>query len=1131
MKKVISVLLSILIVMSVVTVPVSAESITATKEDNASFVEMANDAVDFFMHLINSIHDLVGGILSIFNKKCPFCGDIHKKDIDNVDENVTIDDSVFLFNEETSKYYIFEKVEKVSGTVADAENVECITFTVSDINGNLIDSGNISVAEIWSTSDIGFFIGENILVVSAEYKSGSVVVDTINIDCYIDSYMNDLVIDTVTDTDGDMVVDYLEINYTNTDINNADTDSDGLTDYQEIVILRYDPLNKDTDKDGIEDAYEDCDNDGLTNIFEIENNLDPKFDDTDLDELSDGVEINVYNTDALNKDTDCDTVSDGDEIAIGSDPLISENSFTAHTSFGTLSEESPVAVEVDTNLSASQVGTLKIAPVTVADNGHFSPSIPGYLGNGFEITVDGNVTNATLTFNYDPSFGEPDENFQPRIYYFNEEDKTFEELPNQTVGNGKVSADIPHFSQYILLNKIEFDKVWNEEIKKPITDSEGYATNIDVSFVIDVSGSMSGSRLTTAKTALNSFIDALGEKDRAALIKFSEYSSVLSELTTDKTSLKNKVSSLSATGLTSMYRGFQSALDLLSDVNNTYGYKMIVLLSDGKDEPSTSYNSKYAPLVETAIANDIVVYTIGVGSGIDVSVLTKIANNTGGSYYHASSSSEIINVFDDLQSSTVDITTDTNNDGISDYYTQLLYEGKIALSNGSLEFRGIDLNYDNNGNLCDDFDGDGLKNGQELIVKETSNGVCIVMNSDPITEYSDSDIWPDNYEYTSGSDPMVPSYPAPQINYVLDDSNFTYIQVLNNEDSTIDSIARNMWSTITFNWSHEDEALRLIAGFAKEYADVSNIKDLAESVKKDLATQVCSQAIAFLNSLNDDVASPSIQIADTIIGIKQAASAARRTNVNANWFGTLKAWLGQFNYLGKTKFYTKVGDAGKYATAGFTIVSEALDLYDICNTYSILAATSDAFMKMEEMLTYVKNNDAQKERYVGKAAATALATISDEYNKFLSSEAWEITVATSENLASMAVSLLSAANPFVAAVNLLVFVIDIALPITEIGEGVYSLYVVDEISNACIALFDYESASSAYYDIDNTEIKYIDWLIFARMHGGKFAKLITSKQHYWGMFNDKEIRQQYADAINRENSTLEQCFTTIQKCN
>ena len=78
------------------------------------------------------------------------------------------------------------------------------------------------------------------------------------------------------------------------------------------------------------------------------------------------------------------------------------------------------------------------------------------------IILDGSFDEATLVFSYDESLGKVSDQFQPRIYYFDEENKMFEELANQTVEDGKVTAVTTHFSTYVLLNKVEFDKVFKE---------------------------------------------------------------------------------------------------------------------------------------------------------------------------------------------------------------------------------------------------------------------------------------------------------------------------------------------------------------------------------------------------------------------------------------------------------------------------------------------------------------------------------------------------------------------------------------------------------------------------------------------------------------------------------------------
>lgn len=101
----------------------------------------------------------------------------------------------------------------------------------------------------------------------------------------------------------------------------SDTDGDGLTDYVEIYQSETDPCVKDTDGNGIEDGNEDSDEDGLTNLEEIQYGTDLGKSDTDGDGLKDGEEKNKYNTNPTKYDTDEDGISDGNEVLLGLNPL------------------------------------------------------------------------------------------------------------------------------------------------------------------------------------------------------------------------------------------------------------------------------------------------------------------------------------------------------------------------------------------------------------------------------------------------------------------------------------------------------------------------------------------------------------------------------------------------------------------------------------------------------------------------------------------------------------------------------------------------------------------------------------------------------------------------------------------
>ena len=114
------------------------------------------------------------------------------------------------------------------------------------------------------------------------------------------------------DSDGDGISDSMEDRYDFLDAedpNDAalDQDDDGLSNLQEVDL-------------GSDLEEQDTDNDGIIDGDEVAAKTSPIDADTDNDQLNDGDEI-VAGTDPLNPDTDGDKISDGIEIENNSDPL------------------------------------------------------------------------------------------------------------------------------------------------------------------------------------------------------------------------------------------------------------------------------------------------------------------------------------------------------------------------------------------------------------------------------------------------------------------------------------------------------------------------------------------------------------------------------------------------------------------------------------------------------------------------------------------------------------------------------------------------------------------------------------------------------------------------------------------
>ena len=108
----------------------------------------------------------------------------------------------------------------------------------------------------------------------------------------------------------------------------------------------------------------------------------------------------------------------------------------------------------------------------------------------------------------------------------------------------------------------------------------------------------------------------------------------------------------------------------------------------------------------------IAIYTFVLGGDVSdakYKELEAMSLDTGGKCYR-DSQDDIAGYTGIIFDETVDYTTDSNEDGISDYYTGLIREGRLTLANGATPYKGIDFS------LSADYDGDGVLNGDELRV-------------------------------------------------------------------------------------------------------------------------------------------------------------------------------------------------------------------------------------------------------------------------------------------------------------------------------------------------------------------------------------------------------------------------------
>lgn len=201
---------------------------------------------------------------------------------------------------------------------------------------------------------------------------------------------------------------------------------------------------------------------------------------------------------------------------------------------------------------------------------------------------------------------------------------------------------------------------------------------INTVLVLDRSGSMKGKASDTdAQTKIEAlhdaaarFIDLTRPNARTTLLPFSTTVDTARTPTSDRAALKGRIRAITAEGGTRLYDAVLDGVETVA-ATATAGKRVVVVLTDGKDEAPGSRASP-VEIVRRAKEEKVTIYTLGLGreQEINSGVLTKLARDTGGAFFHARDQRRLMTIFEKLS-------LDLYDDGIDEESLQ-----KLALSTG-----------------------------------------------------------------------------------------------------------------------------------------------------------------------------------------------------------------------------------------------------------------------------------------------------------------------------------------------------------------------------------------------------------------------------------------------------------------
>lgn len=551
--------------------------------------------------------------------------------------------------------------------------------------------------------------------------------DALETDGKVDLPLNDMDID-YTDDDEDGLPNFFE-EAIHSDENNIDSDGDGLPDGYEIFTTLTDPTKADSDDNGILDGEEDNDQDGLSNLREYELVIDPEDPDTDGDGLSDLSEL-MYSMNPNDKDSLDDGILDGERV------------FDIEQT-GELSDNQAMQPHLSLKLRGDQVDSFCMEKLPDNDP-FFNEDIPGYMGNGYEFTVDGSIEEALLSFEFSEEI-EKDSAIQPCIYYWNEQTQLLEEVEGQFWEEDKLCAKLSHFSRYIVLSKNMYEEGAFSCVVEAPKDVEQIKGTFDVAFVLDESGSIDSDDYYLMKDQCVELMERLADKDRVSIFAYSTDVRKVTTFTDLETAKREMKDMWQHEGLTASYQAiYEAAMEFSTDSCDDMAKKIMILVTDGNDNWS---KIGISVAIDKAVEQDIAIYTIGVGSSVDEDKLSSIAKQTGGEYFGIEEFAQLNDVFKSMVFE-YKLYRDSDGDGISDYHEKMIAEGKLCLGTGQPLQNYMQMDY-----LCADSDGDGLLDGEEVTILEIGNSgnyFCFLF-SNPCVVDTDSDGVEDNWENYIGT--------------------------------------------------------------------------------------------------------------------------------------------------------------------------------------------------------------------------------------------------------------------------------------------------------------------------------------------------------------------------------------------
>jgi Ca-activated chloride channel homolog len=198
--------------------------------------------------------------------------------------------------------------------------------------------------------------------------------------------------------------------------------------------------------------------------------------------------------------------------------------------------------------------------------------------------------------------------------------------------------------QYPVLNTEQVAYVYIEAVPASDLPIAAGSVPLNLSFVLDRSGSMSGKPMQDLKQAAKLAVERLGPQDMVSIVIFDDHADVVvpSQPAGNKADLVAKIEAINERGGTQMSVGMQQGLTQLQQGLGAGRVNRMILLTDGE---TWEDQDRCMQLAQQAGQMGVPITALGLGEEWNLQLLTGIASASGGTYEYVDTPDKVITAF------------------------------------------------------------------------------------------------------------------------------------------------------------------------------------------------------------------------------------------------------------------------------------------------------------------------------------------------------------------------------------------------------------------------------------------------------------------------------------------------------